>query len=29
MAPEDSDMRYKAKPDGDHLYDRRNRAVDW
>jgi hypothetical protein len=29
MVPEDNDMRYKAKLDGDHLYDRRNRAVDW
>jgi hypothetical protein len=28
MEPEDIDVRYKAKPDGDHLYDRRNRAVD-
>jgi hypothetical protein len=29
MVPEDSDVRCKAKPDGDHLYDRRNIAVDW
>lgn len=28
MVLEDSDLRYKAKPDGYHLYDRRNRAVE-
>ncbi len=29
MVLEDSDVRCKVKPDVDHLYDRKNRAVDW
>jgi len=28
MVPEDNDVRCKATPDGDHLYDTRNVSVD-